>query len=67
MRLEELLDKFVSKGFSITVYGWCNEMPFYEYENEKKKDYWEKYKDKKVINMAILTTNGEPELCINVE
>ena len=25
------------------------------------------YKDKKVKSMAILTTNGEPELCIEIE
>lgn len=34
---------------------------------ESKREYWKEYKDKKVKSMAILTTNGEPELCIEIE
>ena len=67
MRLQELLNKFTNANFLITVNGWCNELSFYEYENEKKEEYWKKYKDKKVLSMAILTTNGSPELCITIE
>lgn len=67
MRLQELLNKFTNADFLITVNGWCEELSFYEYENEKKEEYWKKYKDKKVKSMAILTTNGNPELCIEIE
>lgn len=67
MRLQEVLNKFNDTGFLLTVNGWCDEMPFYEYEQEKKEEYWKKYKDKKVISRSILTTNGEPELYITVE
>lgn len=67
MRLQELLDKFTNNDFLITVDGWCDELPFGEYEDEKKEEYWKKYKDKEVVGMAILTTNGRPELCIRLE
>lgn len=53
--------------FLITVNGWCSELYFGEYEDEKKREYWKEYKDKKVKSMAILTTNGEPELCIEIK
>jgi hypothetical protein len=66
MRLQELLNKFTNTDFLITVNGWCDEMPFYEYEDEKKQDYWKKYKDRKVIGMSILTTNFQPELRIKI-
>ena len=67
MRLQELLDTFTNCEFLLTVNGWCDELSFYEYEYEKEEDYWEKYKDKKVKSMAILTTNEMPELCITIE
>lgn len=67
MRLQELLNKFTNESFLITVDGWCDELSFSEYENEKKEDYWQKYKDKRVKSLAILTTNGRPELCITIE
>lgn len=67
MRLQELLNKFTNTEFLITVNGWCNELSFCNYEDEKKQEYWEKYKNKKVKSMAILTTNYRPELCINIE
>lgn len=67
MRLQEVLNKFTNKDFLITVNGWCDELSFYEYEDEKKMDYWKEYKDKKIKSMAILTTNGRPELCITIE
>ena len=67
MRLQELLDKFTNCEFLLTVNGLCEELSFYDYEDEKKEDYWEKYKDKKVKSMAILTTNEMPELCITIE
>lgn len=66
MRLQELLNKFTNADFLITVNGWCDELSFYEYEDEKKEEYWKKYKDKKVKSMAILTTNGRPELCVTI-
>lgn len=67
MRLQALLDKFTNSDFLITVNGWCDELSFSEYENEKREEYWKKYKNKKVLSMAILITNGRPELCITIE
>ena len=67
MRLQELLNKFTNSDFLITVNGWCEELSFSEYEDEKKADYWMNYKDKKVKSMSILTTNFTPELCITIE
>ena len=67
MRLQELLNKFTNDDFLITVNGWCEELPFCEYEKEKEEEYWKKYKNKKVLSMAILTTNEMPELCITIE
>ena len=67
MRLQEVLNKFTNSDFMITVDGWCDELSFWEYEEEKKQDYWKEYKDRKVKGMAILTTNGRPELCISLE
>ncbi len=67
MRLQELLNKFTNSAFLLTVNGWCDELSFYEYENEKKEVYWQKFKDKKVKSIAILTTNETPELCITIE
>lgn len=67
MILQELLNKFANDDFLITVNGWCDELPFHEYEEEKKEKYWGKFKNKKVKSMAILTTNEKPELCITIE
>lgn len=67
MKLKEVLNKFTNADFLLTVNGWCNELSFYEYEDEKKEEYWKKYKDKNVISMAIITTNERPELCIKIE
>ena len=67
MKLQEVLNKFTNDDFLLTVNGWCDELPFSEYENEKKEEYWKKYRDKKVKSLAILTTNGMPELCIMIE
>lgn len=67
MRLQELLNKFTNANFLLTVNGLCCELSFYEYENEKKEEYWKKYKNKKVLSMAIITTNEAPELCITIE
>lgn len=66
MRLQEVLNKFSNTDFLITVNGWCDELPFGEYEDEKKMEYWKKYKNRKVRKMAILTTNGRPELVIQI-
>ena len=67
MRLQEVLNKFTNTDFQLSVNGWCNELPFDEYENEKKEDYWREYKDRRVKSMAIITTNGIAELLIEIE
>lgn len=67
MRLQELLNKFTNCDFLLTVNGWCDELPFHEYEDEKNQHYWGKFKDRKVKSMAILTTNGRPELIVVIE
>ena len=67
MKLQEILNKFTNADFLLTVNGWCDELPFSEYEDEKRKKYWRKYKDKEVIGMALHTTNDRAELCIRIE
>lgn len=67
MRLQEVLNKFSNNDFLITVDGWCDELSFCEYEEEKKMNYWKKYKDKKIKSMSLLITNNMPELCIEIE
>ncbi len=67
MRLQEVLNKFTNTDFLLSVNGLCDEIPFDEYENEKKEDYWRKYKDRRVKSMAILITNERAELCIKIE
>ena len=67
MRLQELLNKFTNASFLLTVNGWCDELSFYEYEDEKNQEYWNKYKDKKIKSLAIIMTNEMPELCITIE
>ena len=67
MKLSEVLNKFKNDSFLLTVNGWCDELPFSEYEDEKKQDYWKYYRDSKVISMCILTTNDRPELIIDIE
>jgi len=66
MKLQTFLNKFTNDDFILTVDGWCDEMPFSEYEEEKKMDYWKKYKDREIKSFAILTTNDRPELCIKL-
>ena len=66
MKLSEVLNKFTNSDFLLTVNGWCDELDFSEYEDEKKEEYWKKYRDRKVLSMAILTTNGRPALCIKI-
>lgn len=67
MRLKEVLDKFSNADFVLTVDGLCDELSFYEYQNEKKEKYWEIYENREIRSMAILTTNGQPELYIKLK
>lgn len=67
MKLVEVLNKFTNDNFLLTVKGLCDEMPFYEYEDEKKKEYWKKYRDRKIVSMSIFITNQRPELFIELE
>lgn len=66
MKLQNFLNKFTNDDFLLTVDGWCNELHFSEYENEKEEEYWKEYKDRKIESFSILTTNGLPELCIKL-
>lgn len=67
MRLQELLNKFTNADFLLTVDGWCDKLSFYDYEEEKREEYWKEYKNKKIKGLAILITNERPELCIELE
>ena len=67
MKLQEVLDKFFNSMFLITVDDWCCELPFSEYESEKKEPYWDEFKNKKVKAMSIIKTNSMPELVIRLE
>lgn len=64
MKLQTVLNKFTNEDFIITIDGLCDEMPFSEYKEEKKEDYWKKYKNREIKSFAILLTNDVPELCI---
>lgn len=67
MKLQTFLNKFTNDDFILTVDGWCDEMPFCEYSEEKKSNYWKNYKDREIESYAILTTNDRPELCIKLK
>lgn len=67
MKLKNVLNKFSNADFLLTIDGVCDELSFYEYEEEKKQEYWKNYKDKNIKSMAILTTNERPELYIHLE
>lgn len=67
MKLQTFLNKFTNDDFLLTVDGWCEEMPFSEYINEKENcTYWKNYKNREIKSFAILTTNDRPELCISL-
>lgn len=67
MRLQEILNKFSGSNFNLSVRGMCKGIPFWAYDDLKKKDCWRKYKNRKVKCLDITTSNGWPELCITVE
>lgn len=67
MKLQEFLNKFTNHDFLVTVDGLWDEMPFWEYEDEKKCKYWQEYKNREIKSFAILTTNEQPELCIRLK
>ncbi len=67
MTLQAFLNKFTNDDFLLTVNGWCEEMNFSDYEEEKTQEYWDKFKNRKIKSFAILTTNMMPELCITLQ
>jgi len=67
MTLQAFLNKFTNDDFLLTVNGWCDEMNFSDYEEEKEQKYWNMFKNRKIKNIAILTTNMRPELCITLQ
>lgn len=67
MKLNTLLNKISNNNFLLTVEGLFDEMPFREYEAEKKQPYWKDYKDRDIEDIMILTTNDKPELYISLK
>lgn len=66
MKLRTLLNKFTNSFFLLTIDGVCEEW-YGGVEKIKKEDYYKKYRDKKVLEISILTTNMQPELRIRIE
>lgn len=66
MKLKEVLNKFTNDSWLLTINSVCDEW-YGGVEELKKEDYYKNYKEKKVIEMAILSTNCMPELCITIE
>lgn len=66
MKLRDVLNKFSNSAFLLTINGVCDEW-YGGVEEIKNEPYYSKYKDKKVISMAILLTNETPELCVRIE
>lgn len=66
MKLKDVLNKFSNPAFLLTINGVCDEW-YCGVEELKKEPYYKKYKDKKVLSMAILSTNLTPELIIKIE
>lgn len=67
MRLRDVLNQFKNScDFLLTINGVCDEWMCGVHELPKE-DYYKKYMNRRVRGMAILMTNFEPELCINIE
>lgn len=66
MKLKTLLNKFTNSSWLLTINGVCDEW-YGGAEELKKEDYYEKYKDKNVLSIAVLSTNGMPEFLITIE
>lgn len=66
MRLGDVLNRMSNASFLLTITGVCDEW-YYGSEKIKEETYYKTYKDRKVRSMAILITNGLPELCITLE
>lgn len=66
MKLRDVLNKFTDSSFLLTINGVCDEW-YGGVEKLKGEDYYKNYRDKKVISMAILSTNELPELIIRIE
>ncbi len=65
--LESFLDSFTNFGFYITVPGWCYELAFSDYPDEKKKPYWYKYRNREISGISLIVTNGFPEIIIDLK
>lgn len=66
MRLQELLDKIVNINFLLTVDGFCDEFPFWRFDELKQEDSWDNYKDRVVKSIQILEADSMPELWISL-
>jgi len=69
MTLNDLLEKFTNASFLLTVselcdewYGGVDELLHDDYFSEM----FEKYRDREVKSIAILSTNFTPELCVKL-
>lgn len=65
MKLCEVLNKFTNSAFLLSVEGLCDEL-YGGVETIKSESYYREYKDRTVKGIAILQTNGIPELCIRL-
>jgi hypothetical protein len=66
MKLNELLNKFHGEDFLLSIVGLCDEMPFSDYEIEKKQPYWKIYRDRNVTGICLTETNDTPELIVHI-
>lgn len=66
MKLGEVLNKLSNSDFLLTITGICEEWDGGA-EEIKEEPYYRAYKNRTVESMAILLTNGMPELCISLK
>ena len=66
MTLDDVLKKIKNSGYLLTVNGVCDEW-IDGAEYLPQEDYYEKYKNNKIISIMVLSTNDMPELWIEIE
>ncbi len=66
MKLCDLLSMFTNSNFLLTIEGVCNEW-YSGAELLQDEAEYRKHLDCRVKTMAIICTNGDPELCLEIE